>query len=92
MAHAALLNTDPQPRYTALFSRKLLVKTHGRWVVRAVLLLLALVVGAAFFRYEYTSDKSVRVDRLTGKQEVFCQAQNQWTSLAACYPRPQTTN
>lgn len=65
------------------------MKTHARWLVRAVLLLLALVIGAAFFRYEYTSDKSVRVDRLTGRQEVFCQAQNQWTSSAVCYPEQQ---
>ena len=71
---------------TACFSCwKIAVKSSNRWLLRLVVLLVVAVVAGSFFRYEYTSDKSVRVDRLTGAQEVFCQAQQSWTSVSACY-------
>jgi len=39
----------------------------SRWAIRGGLLLVAAILAASFFRYTYTSDKSVRVDRFTGE-------------------------
>ena len=61
------------------------MKSPWRWSIRIALLLILGGIAATFFRYEYTNDKSVRVDRLTGQSEVFCEAQQQWTSLQTCY-------
>lgn len=63
------------------------MKSPWRWLIRIGALLALCVVAAAFFRYDYTRDKSVRVDRLTGQQEVFCEARQAWTSLVQCYPQ-----
>ena len=78
LQHVSCLFITPSPG-------KISVKSSNRWLLRLIVLLIAAVIAGSFFRYEYTSDKSVRVDRLTGAQEVFCQTQQSWTSVAACY-------
>ena len=62
------------------------IKTSWRWLLRIAGLLVLAVAAGIYFRYEYTADKSVRVDRFTGRQEVFCAATQTWASLAQCYP------
>ena len=61
------------------------MKTPSRWLIRIALLLVFGVIASTFFRYEYTQDKSVRVDRITGKQEVFCASTKAWATVQACY-------
>ncbi len=61
------------------------MKNPSRWLIRIALLLVFGVIAATFFRYEYTQDKSVRVDRITGKQEVFCAPTQAWATVQACY-------
>lgn len=62
------------------------MKSPIRWLWRGAVVIVFAVIAGSFFRFEYTLDKSVRVDRLTGKQEVFCESSKTWTSVAQCYP------